>query len=972
MKHLFLVIALLYSTQQAFSQTYRGYKTLTSSHEIFDSSENWLITSNYKMKAGDLDGDGITEIVKVAQISPVSTIKIYVTSSQGYEYSNPDDLASQYRNISETKLLKYPTSNFELTNIGELLDIAILDTHIYVLSEMNNILKLTKVTVIAASTNPNIKLFTGSSQALVLTDEIANSIDSIDFLSFLGGELFSNNGKQLTILTKRNMEIDILYLDYSTTPITKYKESTNINSDYFVGAEIGDFDNYNHDDIAILTEAQNGHAQITLYSYDNAILLKSKVFDNSGFDFKNDVKAITSGDFDGDGESQLAIVYQYGNYLNVETSIFVSNTVDGYINEGRDKIDMWFEKKIFTTSELLYRNNFGLLGIAGGNFDNDILDRDDILILRDNDQKGRIELIGYTSYPEGEKYLTKDGSDEFFVRGMYDVILDHIKDDNLKHSNLLIPYRATYSSESTGNNNDYSIDSVFEHFEEYVSEAGFDRKVLLDVKGHIFYSANGIDSNDIINFYDAMGTKMKDPNSYISQAKNHTFTKDAFGYYLADEPSSMFKGADDGLINGTRGGVPVMSPKSMTNTVLKNHRDYINPMNTKKNIVTFYANKAVEYYKDSYDIAAYDNYPYNYHPIDDKASRLANRKSSARISYNVEEVFSSIVKNNKEAFWFVAQNEDNKDFGKIAPPYTAKRYMTYLPIIQGATGLVYYGYSNYALNDSSYNQNNTLKKDAGSILTELAQLDNYLTSERTDYLISTDKDNYLYVDGYDNNNNCIVDFKQDGTRSKYHKFINTAYFKNNDNSYLLIITNNNPRKSVNVDISFFKNSTQTNVNITEIKSSVNNELQLVSLDLPSTIAVRFRRFSTTVDKVGVKMFIIGDTVPFIASPQGANKQRVSSLPSENDIINNDAINSIYPNPFNPTTTINFSVSQSNSKVLINVYNITGAKVATIANGNYTAGSYQVSFNGENLSSGIYFVRSTINNKVFNNKMTLIK
>lgn len=551
---------------------------------------------------------------------------------------------------------------------------------------------------------------------------------------------------------------------------------------------------------------------------------------------------------------------------------------------------------------------------------------------------------------------------------MYDVILGDIKDANLNYSNLLIPYRATYSSESTGNTDDYSIDNVFTHFETYVDTANsHHKKVLLDVKGHIFSSKNGVDTDDIINFWDAMGTSMTDSVSYVSKAKCSSFTKDAFGYYLADEPSSMFKGADDGEIFGTRGGVQVRSPKSMTNTVLNSHRSHINGMNgelyDKKDIVTFYANKAVEYYKGSYDIAAYDNYPYN-----TGATIEANKKSSARISYNVEEAFSSIVKNDKEAFWFVAQNEQDSSIGKVAPPYDAKRYMTYLPIIQGATGLVYYGYSTYTHGDTN------LKEDAGKILTELAQLDDYLTSERVDYLISTDKDDYLYFDGYDTNEKCIVDFEEDGIRSRYHKFINTAYFKYNDNSYLLLITNNNPREAVDVDITFYKDLNQTNFSITELVSNTNNTLTASSNNITlNDTAVNFKRFETTVDTVGVKMFIIGAIAPSYSNPINAvSKQRVSSFSSEKVNNESDLINTIYPNPFNPTTTINFSASRNNSNVLINVYNITGAKVATLANGTYTAGNHQVNFNGTNLSSGIYFVRSTINNKVSINKITLIK
>lgn len=63
----------------------------------------------------------------------------------------------------------------------------------------------------------------------------------------------------------------------------------------------------------------------------------------------------------------------------------------------------------------------------------------------------------------------------------------------------------------------------------------------------------------------------------------------------------------------------------------------------------------------------------------------------------------------------------------------------------------------------------------------------------------------------------------------------------------------------------------------------------------------------------------------------------------------------YPNPFNPTTTIRFDLPKA-SQVEIAVFNIAGQKVATIFEGQKTAGSHSVEFDGSELSSGIYFYR----------------
>ncbi len=63
----------------------------------------------------------------------------------------------------------------------------------------------------------------------------------------------------------------------------------------------------------------------------------------------------------------------------------------------------------------------------------------------------------------------------------------------------------------------------------------------------------------------------------------------------------------------------------------------------------------------------------------------------------------------------------------------------------------------------------------------------------------------------------------------------------------------------------------------------------------------------------------------------------------------------YPNPFNPTTTIKFSCPV-NSYAVLDVYNIIGQKVATLLNGEISAGIHSVVFNAENLASGVYIYK----------------
>jgi hypothetical protein len=79
----------------------------------------------------------------------------------------------------------------------------------------------------------------------------------------------------------------------------------------------------------------------------------------------------------------------------------------------------------------------------------------------------------------------------------------------------------------------------------------------------------------------------------------------------------------------------------------------------------------------------------------------------------------------------------------------------------------------------------------------------------------------------------------------------------------------------------------------------------------------------------------------------------------------------YPNPFNPTTTINYSVPV-NSIVTIKIFDMTGREVSTLVNTQAVPGNYSVNFNGQSLSSGIYFYKMTAGSFIDVKKLVLIK
>ena len=84
------------------------------------------------------------------------------------------------------------------------------------------------------------------------------------------------------------------------------------------------------------------------------------------------------------------------------------------------------------------------------------------------------------------------------------------------------------------------------------------------------------------------------------------------------------------------------------------------------------------------------------------------------------------------------------------------------------------------------------------------------------------------------------------------------------------------------------------------------------------------------------------------------------------------LESVYPNPFNPSTTIDFGISVS-SDVNISIYNIQGQRVETLHNGFMDAGYYSESWNASSHPSGIYVVRmSTSTGFNSTQKIVLIK
>ncbi len=79
----------------------------------------------------------------------------------------------------------------------------------------------------------------------------------------------------------------------------------------------------------------------------------------------------------------------------------------------------------------------------------------------------------------------------------------------------------------------------------------------------------------------------------------------------------------------------------------------------------------------------------------------------------------------------------------------------------------------------------------------------------------------------------------------------------------------------------------------------------------------------------------------------------------------------YPNPFNPTTKINFDVAR-NSFVSVNIFDVSGKRIEKIAGSEMRAGKYEFTWNAENLPTGIYYCRMETENYSASVKLVLVK
>ena len=98
---------------------------------------------------------------------------------------------------------------------------------------------------------------------------------------------------------------------------------------------------------------------------------------------------------------------------------------------------------------------------------------------------------------------------------------------------------------------------------------------------------------------------------------------------------------------------------------------------------------------------------------------------------------------------------------------------------------------------------------------------------------------------------------------------------------------------------------------------------------------------------------------------------ISGLTEVQPVPEEFGLDSAYPNPFNPVTTVSFKLPMD-SQVSIQIYNVQGRLVETLVDQNMQSGYHSIAWNAEAHSSGVYFVKMVADEHISTQKLLLVK
>jgi len=125
-------------------------------------------------------------------------------------------------------------------------------------------------------------------------------------------------------------------------------------------------------------------------------------------------------------------------------------------------------------------------------------------------------------------------------------------------------------------------------------------------------------------------------------------------------------------------------------------------------------------------------------------------------------------------------------------------------------------------------------------------------------------------------------------------------------------------------------------------------------------------FPGDIDEVNLYSYVLTQSdINNLFNLTGVESGAMNMLPKQHDLSPN------YPNPFNPTTTIRYTLAQ-NENVNLSIFDMSGRRLKTLVDANQTAGEYSVRFDATDLASGIYIYQLKAGQYKQSRKMLLLR
>ncbi len=321
----------------------------------------------------------------------------------------------------------------------------------------------------------------------------------------------------------------------------------------------------------------------------------------------------------------------------------------------------------------------------------------------------------------------------------------------------------------------------------------------------------------------------------------------------------------------------------------------------------------------------------------------------------------------------VATNEDHLylfyDDGSLADgfPFTAGNGFRTAPAVMDVDGEKYIFAGSrdhwfYALNSQGYLSFQVETEDEITSSPAFVQLENSVA------IFFTSKDGYIY--GIDQLGNALPGWPVDlNTIQSYAPIVGDI---NDDGQAEVIVSTYDGKIHV-----FHLDGTIVNP-FPVIETQFIGIPVLADIDLDNDLEIICGQ---TTDLFGVDIKTVGSTFDYWSDYRGSllrtglfiagSVQMATDNPTNIPV--HYSLNPVFPNPFNPVTTISFSVPHHiTDDVSLCIYDISGRLIKTLIQGTIESGDHRIQWNASNMSSGIYFVRMQTKEFEKTQKMILLK